>query len=461
MGSARRSWTKLKLMRFGNSARRLMQLERAVSRIAGCLLASTYCFYRRPLNTAVLVAVLTLQTEAIRAQESGVRTRLESAAGATLGGPASAPAQQVEDRLRRQEVSRLPQLDRILDPIEAWKEQIREDSGLSLSADYQALFQKSDTSVTDVDDGLAGQARILGNWALYDRDGTDPGNLVFILEHRHQLGLDRTPSNLAENIGYVGLTGLTFSDAGPSLTVAYWSQKIQNGRGSIAAGRIDPADYLDILGYVNPRTTFQNLAVTYNPVLAIPDPGFGIGGGAFLTDQFYALGVVSDANGSLTDVEWFPGGAELFKYAEVGWTPARNQRFLTNLHFGFFHVDERTDAGVPDSSGIVLSANHTFEESLMIFARAGWSEGEAPIARTAGTAGLMWRPGFFDDLIGAAITVADPVDPALAVQTTFEAFYRLDKSDNLALTASAQYLNNPGFNDDDPLLFGLRFRFNL
>nr|WP_256369130.1 carbohydrate porin [Ruegeria sp. HKCCD7319] len=109
----------------------------------------------------------------------------------------------------------------------------------------------------------------------------------------------------------------------------------------------------------------------------------------------------------------------------------------------------------------MLSGNVTLDESVMLFGRLGWSDGEAPIARRAVNAGVMWRPGFYDDLFGFGVTVADPTDQSLDTQTTVEAFYRLDISDNLALTADVQYLNNPGFSDDDPLVFGLRLRFNL
>ena len=109
----------------------------------------------------------------------------------------------------------------------------------------------------------------------------------------------------------------------------------------------------------------------------------------------------------------------------------------------------------------MLSANHTFDNDLMIFGRLGWSDGTAPIARRAVNAGMMWRPGLYDDLFGFGATVADPSDQNLDRQTTVEAFYRVDLSDNLALTADVQYLKNPGFNPDDPLVFGLRLRFNL
>ena len=171
--------------------------------------------------------------------------------------------------------------------------------------------------------------------------------------------------------------------------------------------------------------------------------------------------MVSDANGSLTDVEWFSGGAEFYKYAQIGWTPARNQRYLTNVHLGAYHIDAREDKGLPSSSGVVLSGNYTFENDLMVFGRLGWSDGKDPIAKRGATGGLIWRPGLYDDLIGVAATWAEPVTVGLENQTTLEAFYRLDVSDNLALTADVQYLENPGFNTEDPIVFGLRLRFNL
>ena len=74
---------------------------------------------------------------------------------------------------------------------------------------------------------------------------------------------------------------------------------------------------------------------------------------------------------------------------------------------------------------------------------------------------MMWRPGLYDDLIGFGITLADPSDRSLGRQTTAEAFYRFDLADNIAITADVQYLADPGFSNEDPLVFGLRARINL
>ena len=386
---------------------------------------------------------------------------LEAAASASIGGPASAQAQQEQDRLRRLEDSRLPEFDRALDPVEQALQGLRESVGLSLSFDYQTLYQQATHSLTGINKSSSGQARMIGNWNLLNRDSENPGSLVFILEHRHLLGQKISPSSLASQIGYAGATGVTFGDTDTTLSVAYWSQTLADGQAGFVAGRIDPGDYTDILGYVNPRTTFSNYSILFSPVLPIPDPGFGVAGGGFVTDQIYVLGLVSDANGSLTDIDWFPGGSELFSYGEVGWTPEASKRYLINVHLGMFHVDARNAAGVPESHGAMLSANYTFENNLMIFGRLGWSQGAAPIARRAVNLGMMWRPGLYDDLFGVGVTVADPADRSLQMQTTFEAFYRLDLSDNLAFTADVQHLHNPGFNSKDPWVFGLRLRFNL
>ena len=406
--------------------------------------------------------MLGLATAAIAANATGdTRSRLEAAARASLGGPASAQAQQEEDRLRKLEESRTPILDRALNPVEAARDRLREDTGLSLSADYQALYQRASHSNTLDKDGATGQVRLLGTWTLLDRGGDDSGSFIFILENRHRLGTVLGAAGLGGAIGYSGAQAVTFNDADSILSVAHWAQSLGGGRGGVVAGRIDPGDYTDILGYVNPRTTFQNFAILFSPVVPIPDPGFGAGGGVFLSDQVYTLGLVSDANGSLTDVEWFPGGNEFFKYAELGWTPAQDQRYLTNLHVGVFHVDARQGIGAPSNRGITVSGNYTFDDSVMLFGRLGWADGTTSIAERAVNLGLLWRPGWYDDLVGAGVTVADPADDSRDTQTTVEAFYRLDISDNVAATGSMQYLRNPGYSTSDPWLFGLRLRVNL
>ncbi|CUH46223.1 hypothetical protein [Ruegeria atlantica] len=212
-----------------------------------------------------LAAVLLMAATSTQAQQESGVLALEAAAGASIGGPASAQAQQEQDRLRRLEDSRWPSLDRTLDPAEKSLANFQKNTGLSLSFDYQALYQQASNSLTDVDQSASGQLRMIGNWNLVNREGENPGSLVFILENRHLLGQEIAPSGLAGEIGYAGATAVTFGDTDTTLSVAYWSQTLADGRAGLVAGRIDPGDYSDILGYVNPRTTFQTIPFCLAP----------------------------------------------------------------------------------------------------------------------------------------------------------------------------------------------------
>lgn len=387
------------------------------------------------------------------------RTVLESG----IGGPNTAGAQLKENAVRRETPSRLPTMDKLLDRIQNPLLELKEKYGLQIGADYNALYQYSDRTLTGEQQASSGSVRVLGKWQLLGRDTGNPGSLSFILENRHGLWTETTPADLGGETGYLGVTGLTFSDSGSSLTTLYWEQALAKSRAGFVLGRIDPTDYTDILGYANQRATFVNLSSTVNPTIAFPDPGFGFGAGGFITNQIFALGVISDANGSLTDVEFYDGGSEFYTYGEIGWTPARKERYTTNVHLGAWHVDKREEAEVPESHGVVLSANKLMGDNLMPFIRAGWSDGQAPLFNRAVSGGLIRYFSRYKDLAGISAAWNDPADDILEDQYTFEVFYRLQVWNDFAITADTQLILDPALNPDENQIwvFGLRARLTL
>ena len=410
---------------------------------------------------AAVAQEVPLTTEADRAS-SGAEILRRAATGG-LGGPQSVGPQLQEDAAKRETVSRRPGVDAIFQPIEDSLERLKQLYGLQIGLDYQALYQTATDSLTDEDQASSGSVRMFGKWQLIGRDTQNPGSLVFLVEQRHELWTELTPVQLGGDIGYLGITGTTFSDSGASFTTLYWEQALAQGRSGFVAGRIDPTDYIDILGYANQRTTFLNLSTLVNPSIALPDQGFGFGAGTMLTDRFFAKGLITDANGSLTEIEFFPGGSEFFTYGEIGWTPSRDERFLTNVHVGAWHVDERTDAHIPESHGVVVSANVTINDVFMPFVRAGWSDGEAPFYNKAVSGGFLYYFPRYRDLVGFAAAWNEPAVAGLSDQTTLEAFYRYQFSDNIAITADAQLLLNPSLHptEDQIAVFGLRARVNM
>lgn len=383
--------------------------------------------------------------------------------GVDFGGPASVGEQLREDDEIKEPAFRFPGFDAFFSPWFAWKKKLNEKYGLQLGFDYNALYQgASDTLPGNDDQAASGALRFFGRWTLFGRDTKNHGSLVFKVENRHRLGTGISPSQLGFDIGYNGITGTLFSDVNTVLVDLNWQQAFNDGRGGLIIGRFDPNDYMDVIGYANPWTTFSNLSVLVNTSIALPDSSAGIGLGHWIKDQWFILGGINDANGVIDEVDFFEHGSEFFSFVEFGWTQSRVQRYTNHVHATFWHVDERQDAGVPESEGVVIGANWSVFEEWMVFGRAGWSDGGAPLANTTATAGVMYR--FFKrDLLGIGFNWSDPSDNTLRDQYTTEVFYRFQFAQNLAFTPSLQWLIDPALNPDESSLwaFGLRARIDL
>lgn len=380
-----------------------------------------------------------------------------------IGGPTSVRGQIEEDEGVRKARERMPGFRDALEPWFAWKRRIKEKNGLELSFDYSALYQGASASLTDEDDAAVGVIRGYGRWTAVGRGTENTGILVFKVENRHRLGTELAPSNLGFEVGYLGITGTLYSDVGSVLTDLNWQQRWDGGRTGMIVGRYDPNDYLDVLGYSNPWTTFSNLSVLVNTSIALPDASAGIGFGHWLNDQ-WAIGVTADdANGVLSEVGFFDHGWEFYTSGEIMWTPEREHRYTKNVHMMLWHVDEREDAGVPQSHGVAFGANWLVGEKWLPFARAGWSDGGAPLMNATLTAGVLHRVGERADLLGLGFNWGDPSDDGLRDQYSGELFFRFQLSQNLALTPSAQLLVDPANNPDEDQIWvlGLRVRLAL
>jgi porin len=284
-----------------------------------------------------------------------------------------------------------------------------------------------------------------------------------MMDHRHGYRAE-TPANLAGQFGYIGQTGVFYNDMGFAVINLNWQQALRDGNAGFIAGRYDPNDYMNVLGYVNPWTIFSNLAVNLDTSVALPDSSWGISAGTFITDQFYVLGGINDANGLGSDnLEFFDGGAEFFKFMHIGWTPSQDERYFKNFHVMAWHVDEREDLGIDSAHGITFAANWTFDDRWMPFARLGFSKGSAPIYNESVTLGVIRKFMYRSDLVGLAANHGSPPDSSLDDQTSVEAFWRFQFSENLAITPSVQLIIDPALNpvDDKVWVWGARFRMTF
>jgi porin len=380
-----------------------------------------------------------------------------------LGGPTSVGAQLEEDDEVKEPAIRIPAIDKFFQPWFDWKRRLNENYGLQLGLDYNALYQgASETLPNKEDKAASGALRFFGRWTLVNRETKNTGTLVFKVENRHRLGTDIPPSQLGFDVGYNGITGTLFSDVGTVLVDLNWQQFFNDGNGGFIVGRYDPNDYMDVLGYSNPWTTFSNLSILVNTTIALPDSSFGVGAAHAFKDQWIIRGAINDANGVIDDVSVFEDGAEFFTFAQLDWGPTIKERYFKNVHVTLWHVDERESAAIPSSQGVALGANWTFYEKFMPFVRAGWSDGTAPLMNKTATVGFIQRI-HLRDLVGLGFNWGDPSNKALRDQYSTELFYRFQFSQNFAITPSVQLLIDPALNptEDKIWVFGIRARLSL
>jgi porin len=416
---------------------------------------------------AVVFILVCFLTSSMMVQAQEAKADRRGKAGyekkATFGGPTSTSAQLEEADEVTTPIFRLPFVDGLLQPYFDAKAGLDDDHGLRVGAAYNVLYQQmSDVPDGAVDEAATGIIRVFGRWELMGRGTPDTGTLVFSGDNRHRF-TDIAPSDLGFQGGYLGIPGTLYSDADTVLVDFNWQQIFNNGKSGLVVGRFDPNDFFDVLGYANPWTTFSNLAVLFNTSIALPDASMGIGAGHWFSEQCYGKATLNDANGVVSDIGFFEGGSEFYKAVETGWTPAQDQVYFKKFNVMAWHADEREDAGVEESYGVTASANWTFNDTWMPFAKVGISDGTSPINNESVTLGGIYYLPERSDLLGAAANWGDPADSSLGDQFSFELFYRVQLAQNLAITPSVQLILDPALNPDEEEAWigGIRARLTL
>jgi porin len=174
-----------------------------------------------------------------------------------FGGPASVPAQIEEDRFDGPQY-RLPGIDRLFQPRTTLKSQLNEVCRLQVGMDYNSLYQAASETLTGNDGAASGIFRVYTDWTLFGETDKSSGSLIFKAENRHRYSTAITPSQIGFEAGYLGIPGVLFNDNGGAVSNLYWEQFLLDGQAGFVIGFLEPDSFVDVLGYANPWTTFQN-----------------------------------------------------------------------------------------------------------------------------------------------------------------------------------------------------------
>jgi porin len=348
------------------------------------------------------------------------------------GGANSVEADLVSDDRTKRPLLDIDLLERPLKGYYRFKRRLHEAIGLAVSADYAVLNQFATYSASDRQ-AASGVFRVYGSWGAFPS-----GRLVLKVENRHRIGPGLTPRNLGFEAGS-SLSTVGFKEFGWGVTALYWNQRLGD-RFGVVVGRMDPGDFADVYPLLTAWKAFMNDAFANNPAVALPLQGLGIAAAVGLRGPWYVAAGLHDANGSPTDpgLTTFFDVREYYTWVETGWSPGREIMSGVGVHVNAWRQDARTAAATPESWGVTTSASREIGGRWTPFLRAGYSEGGAAQVRfmIGGGVGLTMRRG--GDYLAVATSWSAPPDRALRGQVTTEALYRLQLTENLAVTPDLQ-----------------------
>ncbi len=417
--------------------------------------------------------VAAAQSESELTEEVGTTesesTESESTAGQQprFGGP-----DQVDNQIANDEASTSRIVtDRLLDLYFAWKKNLQEKRGISLSVDYSAAYLSGNNRVGD-DSAGGGIARFYGSWDLVGRESGNTGAFVWKVEHRHAY-TDVAPSGFGFNIGYVGLIEPPFSGQGWRWTNFYWRQRWKDGKIALFGGFLDATDYVDVYAMASPWTGFLNFAFSTGTLtMAVPnDATLGAAAGGMITKNLFLIGGLVDRNSDPTEF-WegfntFFSDNEYFKSIEIGWTPSHDEIYLNNTHLTLWQADEREEAGEASGWGANFSWSRYWAEKWLPFVRAGYADDGGSLMQKAVSFGFGYQPDPGGNVLGFGFNWGevneDTWGSGLSDQLTAELYYRWNISPQFALTPDVQYLKDPSLNpeEDSIWVIGLRARLAL
>lgn len=363
-------------------------------------------------------------------------------------------------------------------PWYEWKKELNKNTGIELGLEYVALLLNSSNVIEDdVNDKLtsSGILNISFSWNFINqKKGKNEGTASVKFSDRHSYNGNSSPMfHGLDESGYYGLSGTGYMDFTFRILELHYAQQFLNGRISAIIGKIDPSNYFNFHGLGIPTKAFINFGSIASGTVNMHNPGFGIGVGVELTESLYIKMALTDVYGDLyQNGDFLDFGQNFFNgdiqtWAEIGWAPTIDERFSKNFSLTFWHspsYTSHTGASIEDDTGIALSSYWKYNDLFMPFFRFGFSGGKGE--NTFYKKDVQIGNGVHfksHDLLGIALSWAEPNIPGSKDQLTGELFYRFQVTRRLAFTPDLQWILNPTLNPDKSSIwyFGARGRISL
>ena len=351
------------------------------------------------------------------------------------------------ESIRMSHLGRGP-LDWILEPPSRLLIDVEDAGGPSFIAYYTQMYQWGSQGGPD-NWTINQEVDVYGMWEAFDSDRLGRGT---VYAYFYQVQDDFTRTNTQQFADAAGTVWLpNYNDANgsfSSLDLLAWEQSFSDDRFQALIGQIDPGVLIDLNLYAGDDTGyFFSQPLATNPVRAFPLAGLGVMLSGQPTEALELSAIVSDADASGQYPDFGSLGNGRFFYA--GQLVVRPQFGGSRGRFRLTYYWIDATETEPRGRGSALSFDHPLGDDYGAFFRFSQSDGRhRPLQKFANAGFVCLAPGGWkDDRAGVGFILGHPTERSLSDQYGLEAFYRLQLTARMELSAGIQWIIDPAVTD--------------
>ena len=224
-----------------------------------------------------------------------------------------------------------------LDSLDQIKNRFYEKTGFIVNLDYNIIGMTATEVISDNNSAASGVFRAYGKYNFVGRGTGHEGGLIFKVEHRHKYTENPPREFSLLDVGYAGLVQSVFNDQKWRLTNLYWRQTFGSNRIVGYFGFVDMTDWTDVHAAASPWLSFNNPDFATGSLTIgglYPDGSLGLMMSAWLSEEIYIVGSLTDVNGMATEFwksfDTFFSEFDTVKTLEIGYSPGLSSVFVKN-----------------------------------------------------------------------------------------------------------------------------------
>jgi porin len=407
----------------------------------------------RPLIAVVVAGVLSCSA-------AGYGQRVAISPGLT-GDVESGSDRNIEREIGEAEVPLKVSLLPVDRPVrEQWmgmKDRLKTSIGLEFALESTLIYQATSGS-RGPNEAAVSTTKLSGLWMPWkSRENKDGIAIGFAGETRQNFS-GASFVDMRESLGTLWSPNDATSDDYVTLTQLWFGQRTFNEKLVYLIGKIDPGSYINGNRFAGSgNTQFFSQPFATNPARPWPSNGIGAMGRFIPVNWFYVQGTVSDGDAVNTHSP--------FTSIQGHWLFATEAVFKPNLpglgegNYRFMVYTRDTEA--QNTAGWSLSFDQNLGEELGVFLRYDSNDGRVSAISQLISGGVAFLKPFgrVDDQAGIGVSFAHPSNPDLRDEYSAEAYYRVQLTDFLEFSTSAQAVVHPATAAEEVIgVFGVRFR---